>query len=64
MYSIFHDVAKNWILDDRFIKINGLDYINDDDRLEKLLSNLLGYLGVHSMGTSEPSMDGLLRLET
>jgi hypothetical protein len=34
-YSILHDVVKNWILDDRLVKINGLDYINDDDRLEK-----------------------------
>ena len=44
-HSIVHDVVKNWILNDRLIKINGLDYINDDNWLEKKISTLLGHRG-------------------
>ena len=35
-YDIFHDVVENWILDDRLIKINGIKYVSDEDRLEKV----------------------------
>ena len=35
-YEIFHDVVRNWILDDRLVKINGLDYVNDEERLEQV----------------------------
>ena len=35
-YDIFHDVVENWILDDRLIKINGIEYVSDEDRLEKV----------------------------
>ena len=35
-YSIFHDVVKNWILDDCLVKINCLDYVHDGDRLGKV----------------------------
>jgi hypothetical protein len=35
-YRIFHDVVQNWILDDRLVKINGTDYLNDEDRLQKV----------------------------
>ena len=35
-YYILHFVVNNWILDNRLAKINGLDYINDDDWLEKV----------------------------
>jgi len=35
-YAIFHDVIKNWILDDRLVKINGLDYVQDEERLQNV----------------------------
>jgi hypothetical protein len=35
-YEIFHDVIKKWINDDNLIKINGEDYLNDDDRMMKV----------------------------
>lgn len=35
-YSIFHDVIKNWILDDRLVKINGVEYVEDEERLQKV----------------------------
>ena len=36
VYRIFHDVIKNWILDDRLVKISGIDYVSDEERLEKV----------------------------
>ena len=33
-YEIFHKVIKEWILDDRLVKINGVDYCEDDERME------------------------------
>ncbi len=35
-YEIFHKVIKDWILDDRLVKINGVDYCEDDNRLRKV----------------------------
>ena len=35
-HLIFHDVIENWILDDRLVKINGIDFVNDEERLEKV----------------------------
>ena len=33
-YQILHEVVKNWILDDRIVKINGLDYVSDETMME------------------------------
>ena len=35
-YEIFHDVIKTWLLDDKLVKINGIDYVNDEDRLQQV----------------------------
>jgi hypothetical protein len=35
-YEIFHKVIKEWILDDRLIKINGIDYCDDNERMEEV----------------------------
>lgn len=35
-YEIFHSVIKNWILDDKLVKISGADYVNDEKRLEEV----------------------------
>ncbi len=35
-YDIFHSVINNWILDDKLVKISGIDYMNDDKRLEEV----------------------------
>jgi hypothetical protein len=35
-YKIFHYVIQNWINNDNFIKINGADYLNDEDRMKKV----------------------------
>jgi len=35
-YEIFHKVIKEWILDDRLVKINGVDYCEDDKRMEEV----------------------------
>lgn len=35
-YEIFHKVIKDWILDDRLVKINGIDYCEDDERMSKV----------------------------
>ena len=35
-YEIFHDVIKNWICNDRLVKINGLDYVADTDAMKKV----------------------------
>ena len=35
-YEIFHDVVKNWLLDDRLVKIHGIEYVTDEERLEKV----------------------------
>ena len=32
-YEILHEVVYNWINDERFITINGEDYLNDDKRM-------------------------------
>jgi len=47
VYYAFHDVIKNWILDDRLVKINGLDYVSDDIRMERVaLEFLVGSNGL------------------
>ena len=33
-YTIFHFVIENWILDDKLVKLNGIDYCMDDDRMK------------------------------
>ena len=35
-YQIFHDVIGKWILDDRLVKINGIDYCNNDARMQQV----------------------------
>ena len=35
-YEIFHDVINNWILDDKLVKINGIDYCCDDERMKEV----------------------------
>ncbi|KAL7544549.1 hypothetical protein ACHAWF_007926 [Thalassiosira exigua] len=35
-YDIFKDVLKNWILDDKLVKISGTDYVNDEERLAQV----------------------------
>ena len=35
VYETFHSVIKNWILDDRLVKSNGLDYLSD----KKMMKN-------------------------
>ena len=35
-HQVFHAVIQGWILDDRLVKINGIDYIQDWVRLEKV----------------------------
>ncbi len=35
-YEIFHKVIKDWILDDRLVKINGIDYCEDEERMSKV----------------------------
>ena len=35
-YHISRDVINNWILDDRLVKISGIDYTSDEERLEKV----------------------------
>ena len=41
MSKAFHDVIKNWILDDRLLKMNGLDYVSDNIRMERVAFELL-----------------------
>ena len=36
VYEIFHSVIKNWILDDKLVKINGLDYISDEEMMAEV----------------------------
>lgn len=35
-YDIFHSVISNWILDDKLVKISGIDYMNNEERLEEV----------------------------
>jgi len=35
-YEIFHDVINNWILDDKLVKINGIEYCCDDERMKEV----------------------------
>ena len=35
-YKIFHFVIQEWILDDRLVKINGVEYMQDRVRLEEV----------------------------
>ena len=35
-YEIFHKVIKDWILDDRLVKINGVDYCEDNDLMSRV----------------------------
>ena len=35
-YRIFKDVINEWILNDRFVKINGMQYCLDDERMSKV----------------------------
>lgn len=35
-YEILHKVVKEWILDDRLVKINGVDYCEDEERMAKV----------------------------
>lgn len=35
-YAIFHDVIKKWICDDKLVKISGIDYVNDEERLSEV----------------------------
>lgn len=35
-YKIFHDVIKDWILDDRLVQINGIDYCCDENRMAQV----------------------------
>ena len=35
-YEIFHDVVKNWLLDKRLVNIHGIEYVTDEERLEKV----------------------------
>ena len=35
-FNIFHDVIKNWILDERLVKIDGIDYVSDEQMLSKV----------------------------
>ena len=41
VYATVHFVIKNWILDDRFITINGLDYLSDEKMMEKVALQFL-----------------------
>ena len=36
VYDIFHDVIKNWLLDKNLVDISGIDYVTDEERLEKV----------------------------
>ena len=45
-YEIFYeDIIKNWILDDRLVKIKGVDYMNDEDCLERIALEFAWSLG-------------------
>ena len=35
-YDIFHDVVKNWLLDKRLVNIHGIEYVTNEERLEKV----------------------------
>ena len=35
-YKIFHDVIENWILDDRLVKISGIDYCSDERQMQEV----------------------------
>ena len=35
-YEIFHKVIKDWILDDRLVKINAVDFCSDDEQMSKV----------------------------
>lgn len=35
-YEIMHKVIKEWILDDRLVKINGVDYCEDEEHMAKV----------------------------
>jgi hypothetical protein len=35
-YEILHTVIKEWILDDRLVKINGVDYCHDEEHMAKV----------------------------
>ena len=34
--TIFHNVIRDWILDDRLVKINGLEYCQDEARMNEV----------------------------
>ena len=34
--AIFHNVIRDWILDDRLVKINGLEYCQDEARMNEV----------------------------
>ena len=36
VHEIFHNVIKNWILDDRLVNINGLDYLSDEEMMAEV----------------------------
>lgn len=35
-YAIFHDVIQKWICDNKLVKISGIDYVNDEERLNEV----------------------------
>jgi hypothetical protein len=36
VFQIFFDVIANWIQDDRLVKINGIQYCKDEERMKKV----------------------------
>lgn len=40
-YEIFHKVIKEWILDNRLVKINAVDFCTDEVQMSKVASRQL-----------------------
>ena len=59
VYEIFPCVIKKWILDDKLVKINGLDYVSDEGMMAEVAINLLLVPTVSPMAVLVLLMDGL-----
>ena len=51
-YTIFHQVVVNWICDDRLVNTSGVEYCNDEDRMNAVAMDVADgskhlFSGVH-----------------
>ena len=58
-YKNFHDVVHNWTNDDRFVDINGEDYLNVDIKMAKVANDFAMDSKGYFKEQLEHSTDGL-----